>query len=62
MKKLKRMVTDPTTGERTAILATNKSGRVEWKISKEIRDDKERARTKSAKKNQDLEWLRKAIQ
>ena len=62
MKKLKRMVTDPTTGERTAMVATNKSGRVEWKVTKEYRDDRERAKTKSAKKNQDVAWLRRAIQ
>jgi hypothetical protein len=58
---MKRMVTDPTTGERTAVCTTNSSGIVEWTHSKEEREDRERAQIKAAKKNAELAILRRAI-
>jgi hypothetical protein len=59
--KIKRFVTDPTTGEQTFITTQNKSGRVEWTVSKEWQDDKDRAKRISARKRQHLNQLRRAI-
>ena len=59
--KTKCFVTDPTTGEETFMTTRNKEGRVEWKVSKEWRDDKDRAKRIGARKRQHLNQLRRAI-
>mgnify|MGYP007082031077 CR=1 FL=1 len=60
-ERTKRMVTDPTTGERTAMTTTNKEGRVEWIHTKEWNDDVERAQSKNQTWQAFRAFLRRAI-
>ncbi len=57
----KRMVTDPTTGERTAMVTTNQTGRAEWTVSREWQDDKDKAVEKAQAHDAELAAFRRAI-
>lgn len=59
--KTRRMVTDATTGERTAVVADGNGGRAEWVRSIELRRDRERAIEKNGRKDKDLAELRRMI-
>lgn len=61
MPKLKRMVTDPETGERTAMVSRNKSGKAEWKVTKEYNDDVARTKQRMAIRRQKVEELKRMI-
>lgn len=51
MANIKRMATDPKTGERTAILASTSDGRKVWLRTLEYDQDVLRAKEISARKN-----------
>ena len=56
-----RMVTDPKTGERTAMVTTTGAGQAVWKLSAEEDADKKAAIAKGQAKLRDLERFRKAV-
>ena len=55
------MVTDRETGERTAIVTASPNGQIEWALTAEERADKDRARAKAQRKNEELAQFRRAI-
>ena len=57
---MKRMVTDPKTGERTAMVTDSKGGAI-WTLTAEEEADKKRAIQKSALKNAELQRFRRAV-
>ena len=59
--KIKRMVTDPKTGERTAIVTASPNGVVKWALTAEEEADKDRARSKGQRKAEGLNKFRRAI-
>ena len=59
--KIKRIVTDPTTGEVTQVVTTDRFGRVEWRVSRELREDGERAIEKSKTIERVMNVFRRAI-
>jgi hypothetical protein len=59
--KIKKVVTDARTGERTSIVSESASGYSIWTVTKEFDDDVIRAKEKSRVKNSDLNLLRRAI-